>query len=57
MVQPIHADITRTRSTKSRTGTPMAQYCQRGSRPIDGAKKAAKYTIATRMETRKIANP
>jgi len=28
IVHPIHPDITNTRSTKSRTGIPMAHHCQ-----------------------------
>jgi hypothetical protein len=27
IVQPIHPEITRTRSTKSRTGIPIAHHC------------------------------
>jgi len=44
IVQPIQPAITRTRSTKSRTGIPMAHCCQVpvGSKPNGLEKKAAR---------------
>jgi hypothetical protein len=43
IVQPIHPDITKTRSTKSRTGMPIAQCCQPvlSSPGMKGEKNAA----------------
>ena len=43
MVHPIHAAITSTRRTNSRTGMPTAQSCQyAGMAPTIGAKYATK---------------
>ena len=59
IVHPIHPEITKTRSTKSRTGIPIAHHCQ----PVfcnpgmNGEKNAARYTSATIIEMMKIAKP
>ena len=57
IVQPIQADITRTSRTKSRTGIPIAQSCQNAESPMNGAKNATRYTIATMSEIMKMAKP
>jgi hypothetical protein len=59
IVQPIHPEITKTRSTNSRTGIPMAHHCQFEfwSPGMKGEKNATKYTMSTIMDTRNIANP
>jgi hypothetical protein len=59
IVQPIHPEITSTRSTNRRTGMPIAHCCQPVlSRPgMNGEKNAARYTIATMIDMMKIAKP
>jgi hypothetical protein len=59
IVQPIHPDITKTRSTKRRTGMPIAHCCQPVLwRPgMNGEKNAARYTTATMIDKMKIAKP